>query len=92
MLDTILTYATNPMVVGSVCLVIGVMFGQALKDWLFGVHPGLRSAIRSVEHKAKRDIEAAVADILSKLPTLPDEAARQVAETAVKADAPKVDA
>jgi hypothetical protein len=91
---TFLSYATSAPVVGPVCLIIGVTFGQPIKDWLFNVHPELRRSMRSVERRARHDIEAATADILSKLPTEIEPEAKQLADAVatIVGDKPAVDA
>jgi hypothetical protein len=40
-----------------VCLIIGVAFSQLTKVWLLSAHPELRRKLRSVERRARHNIE-----------------------------------
>lgn len=71
MFDTVLAYATNGVVVGTVGLTLGVVFGQKIKDFLSGVPAEARTAAEALATKTKNDLKtalsAAKADVLSKI-------------------------
>lgn len=67
MFATAMSYIENAFVTGAIGLVIGVLFGQKIKDWLSGVPADFRAAMVNVEAKAKTDVSAAIADVFSKI-------------------------
>jgi hypothetical protein len=66
-METILAYATNTAVLCVASLVVGVVFGPKIKDFVTGAPAGFRSAMNSIEAKAKADAKAAVADVFAKI-------------------------
>lgn len=67
MLSTVLTYATSTSVLCAVAFVAGGYLWPKLVDKLEGVPAGFRTAMDSVEAKAKADVQAAIADVFGKL-------------------------
>jgi hypothetical protein len=70
-LTTAISYATSTAVLCTASLVAGVLFSQKIKDWVSGTSAEFRSAMASVEAKAKADVKAAVADVFSKIVPVP---------------------
>lgn len=88
-MDTLLAYATNTVVVGAVCLVLGVVFGQKIKDYIVGTPSELRSVMSTLEANTKAEVKAATADVFSKLlPTSVKPAVPAPAPAPVVAPAP----
>ena len=65
-MQTVLAYITNTFVVGAVCLVLGVVFSQKIKDYIAGVPAGFRTAMNTVEANAKTEVKTAIANVLAK--------------------------
>lgn len=68
MLSTALSYLNTAAVAGALCLVVGIVFSQKIKDFFSGVPTELRTALSGVETKAKADIKNATSDVLRGLP------------------------
>jgi hypothetical protein len=85
-METILAYATNTVVLCVACLVAGVVFSQKIKDYISGAPAGFRSAMNSIETKAKADAQAAVADVFAKIAPAPE---KPVAPAAPAVEPPK---
>lgn len=66
-MDLALTYITSPIILLVTGLVAGVVFSQKIKDWVSGTSAEFRSAMASVEAKAKADVKAAVTDVFAKI-------------------------
>jgi len=66
MLDTVLGYLTNTVVVGVGALVVGVLFSQKIKDFFHGVPAGFRPAMKNVEAQAMADLQLAMSDVFGK--------------------------
>lgn len=94
MFATLLGYLDSAMISGAICLVAGVIFSQKIKDFITGVPAGFRSAMTSVEAKAKADVQSAIADVFSKLTPVATKAPAPppapVVQAAPAPDAPKV--
>jgi hypothetical protein len=89
---TALAYATSTAVLCTACLVAGVVFSQKIKDWVSGTSAEFRSAMNSVETKAKSDVKAAVADVFAKIvpaPVAPPEKPAVVTAAVTPAPAPE---
>lgn len=91
MFSTFLGYLENSLVVGSICLVLGVVFSQKIKDWLLGVPTDFRKAMVNVEAKAKADVQAAISDVFAKInpPALKPPAPAAIVPVPVPAPAPE---
>ncbi len=85
-MQSFLAYATNTVVLCVASLVAGVVFGQKIKDYISGVPSGFRTAMKSVETKAKADAQAAIADVFAKITPA---AAKPAAPAAPAAEPPK---
>lgn len=67
MVDAVTAYLVNPFIAAAIGVVLGIVFGQKIKDFVTGVPSEFRSAMSSVETKAKADVSAAVADVFAKI-------------------------
>jgi hypothetical protein len=67
MVNAVTAYVTNPVIAGVIGLVLGALFGTKIKDFLTGIPSEFRTAMNTVEAKAKADVKAATADVFSKL-------------------------
>jgi hypothetical protein len=66
-MDTVLSYLSNAFVAGAIGVVLGMVFGQKIKDFVTGVPSDFRSAMTNLEAKAKADVKAALADVFAKI-------------------------
>lgn len=66
MIDAVTAYLVNPLIAAVIGLVLGTLFSQKIKDFISGVPSEFRSAMSSVEAKAKADVSAATADVFAK--------------------------
>lgn len=71
MLNTFLDYATSTVVLCAAAFVAGGFLWPKLVDKLEGVPSGFRSAMNTVEAKAKADVQAAIADVFAKITPAP---------------------
>lgn len=67
MVNAVTAYVTNPIIAGVIGLVLGALFGTKIKDFLTGIPSDFRSAMNTVEAKAKADVKAATADVFAKI-------------------------
>lgn len=65
-METLLTYLTSTTVLCAVSFVAGGYLWPKVVDKITGVPAGFRSAMNSVETKAKADVQGAIADVVSK--------------------------
>ena len=83
-MSTILAYATNTVVVGAACFVVGVLFSQKVKDWVFGVPSTFRASMKSLEGTIESEVNAATADVFAKFAPV----VKKVVEPVVAVPAP----
>jgi hypothetical protein len=62
-----LAYFNVTLVSVTAAFVAGVLFSTKIKDFANGVPSDLRTALGSVESKAKADLKAASADVVAKI-------------------------
>lgn len=70
-METILAYATSTTVLCAVAFVAGGILWPKIKDTATGVPAGFRTAMNSVEDKAKAELRTAVADVFAKFNPAP---------------------
>lgn len=68
---TFFAYFDVGIVINVAIFVATLVFSQKIKDFFAGVPNGFRSAMTGVEAKAKADIQAAIADVFSKITPAP---------------------
>jgi len=83
MFNTFFAYFANPLIAGCVGVVVGTLLSTKIKDFVTGVPKDFRSAMSSVEAKAKADVKAATADVFAKIVPTPVKPAAPVAPVVV---------
>lgn len=65
-METVFAYLSNAFVAAAIGLVLGVVFGQKIKDTVLGIPSDVRSTADALVGKVKADLAAARLDVIAK--------------------------
>lgn len=87
-MDLVLAYFSNAVVVGAICLTVGVIFSQRIKDYINGTPAGFRTAMNAAEAAAKQEVQRAIQNVFARVTATVTPAPQPVAPQPVAPVAP----